>query len=158
VESREKLAVGGGEIGDCGVVAGFVGEPLAAEFAHAIDDRQEGVALFGQDVFDARRNFGEAMALDHFSLFEPFQPFAQCFWADAVQRALKLAKTALAMSKIAEDQRRPFISNDLRGPGNRTAVRFCSFHHSICLCELEFRELDPASVPGVETPGHLVTR
>ena len=68
MESREKLAVGGGEIGDCGVVAGFVGEPLAAEFAHAIDDRQEGVALFGQDVFTSASSSRFSRSLSVFGL------------------------------------------------------------------------------------------
>ena len=106
-----------------------VDQPLMAEAAHRIDDRQHGGALRRQLVLDARRRLGVAAARDDALLLEHVQALRQRSRTDAVARVLELGEAARPFGEVVDDERSPFRADQVgRGrDGARTPV--VDLHH-----------------------------
>src|SRR3954451_21979293 len=100
-------------------------EPAAAVGAHVLDQRDEGAALVGELIGDARRDLGKGAALDDALLLERPQAKRKGARADALQRALQFTEPERGIREIADDQEGPLAGDDLR----RTADGTFTVHH-----------------------------
>ena len=100
--STARLTAGGRVTGALAVhvlVVVIVDQPVVAEAAHRLDDRQQRVALAGQLVLDARRRLGVALALDDPLLLEHVQPLGERARADPRAGVLELGEAARALRR-----------------------------------------------------------
>ena len=96
-------------------IAQALADELAlAEGPHAVDQRDECLALFGERVLNLGRHLGIHPAAQHALGLQRAQPLGERLGADAVQRALELAEALGAGDQIADDQQRPLAADDLR--------------------------------------------
>src|SRR6185312_8779460 len=96
-----------------------VDDPLVAEAAHLIDDRQERLALLGQLVLDARRRLGVAAADDDPRVLERSKALGERSRADALAGVLELREAARAFREIVDEHGRPLRAEDLSAGGDR---------------------------------------
>src|SRR3954451_10568645 len=94
-------------------------QPLVAEPAHGVDDRQERLALLREGVLDPRRRLWVALPLEDPVGLERAQPLGERARADALARTLELREAARAFGEIVDEQRRPLRADDLGGRCDR---------------------------------------
>ncbi len=90
-------------------------EPVVAEVAHRLDDRQERLALLRQLVLDPRRRLGVALPQDDPLDFECAESFRERPRADPRQGALEVREPARALGEVVDEDGRPLRADDVRG-------------------------------------------
>ena len=86
---------------------------------HRINDRTQSASLFGQRVFDSRRNLRKLHALERPLVFKAAQSFGQRFWRNVSQARAQLAEKFRAGQQVTQDQCGPFATNDFERALNR---------------------------------------
>src|SRR6187551_3062025 len=94
-------------------------QPLAAEAAHGVDDRQERLALLREAVLDAWRRLGVALTLEDPVGFEDAKPLGERAGADPLTRALELREAARPLGEVVDEERGPLRADDLGRGGDR---------------------------------------
>src|SRR5437868_1507195 len=104
-------------------------QPLVAELAHRVDDRQERLALRGQPVLDPRWRLGVALPLQQSLALERAQPLGERAGADALARALELREAARSLGEVVDEESSPLSPDDLGSGGDRTRARLVDRVH-----------------------------
>src|ERR1035437_10303935 len=86
-----------------------------AELAHRVDDREEGLALLRQLVFDAGRRLRIAAPVDDALVLESSEPLGERAGADAAAGALELREATRALGEVMDEQGGPLGADDLGG-------------------------------------------
>ena len=84
----------------------------------------EAFAALGEAVFHMQRDFVENLFFNHSILYQFIKTGGEGAGADARKRGEKLTETFLAMEKIADDEHRPFLTDDGESFFHRANRRF----------------------------------
>ncbi len=84
----------------------------------------EVTAFRGQGVFGAGRDFSEAATSDDAVSFEVVQTLAQGARIDSTDGMLQFAEAFGPVEQVAQDERSPFIADDLHGGGDAADFGF----------------------------------
>ncbi len=107
---------------------------FGAPSRHLAEDGEEIGAFWGQGVFGAGRDFGEALAGDNAVGFEVVEALREGAGVDGADGFFEFAEAFGAAEQVAQNERSPFIADNLHGAGDATDVGFkglvegCSFH------------------------------
>lgn len=97
---------------------------FGAPSGHLAEDGLEVGAFGGEGVFGAGRDFGVAAAGDDAVLLEVVETLGEGAGVDAADGALEFAEAFGTAEQVAQDERGPFVADDLHGAGDAADMRF----------------------------------
>lgn len=80
------------------------------------------MAFFCELILNPWWNLCVAGALNNRAIFQALQTFTEGLWADALEGALKFAKTHLPLFEIADDEWGPLVADQISRAGHRTTM------------------------------------
>jgi hypothetical protein len=134
------LAGHGGRAGaDPWRLAAFaVGPGGASPVGERPDDGLEGAPLFGQAVFDSRRDLGIADPLDQPVLLQVAQPVGEGLGADPGQRGAQFGEPPGAGEQVADHQHGPLPVQHTYRPRHRAGLLGASISHHVIPGQVQY--------------------
>jgi hypothetical protein len=106
---------------------------LGAPSGHLAEDGLEVLAFGGEGVFGAGWDFGVAVAGDDAVFFEVVEALGEGAGVDGADGFFKFAEAFRAAEQVAQDERGPFVTDNLHGAGDAANVWFEGFINRLSL-------------------------